>query len=54
VPAVGRFTMTIAMSAVYRDGKPELLPIPAASLVIAAWLAVAGLLAFQLVRTRDV
>jgi ABC-2 type transport system permease protein len=54
VPAFGRFTMTIAMSAVYRDGKPELLPIPAASLVIAAWLAVAGLLAFQLVRTRDV
>lgn len=54
VPTIGRFTMTIAMSAVYRDGKPELLPVPVASVVIAGWLVLAGLLGYWLFRTRDV
>ncbi|MEV5812200.1 ABC transporter permease [Streptomyces mutabilis] len=54
VPSVGRFTMTIAMSSVYRDGKPELLSVPVALIVIGAWLAVAGYAARRLFLTRDV
>ncbi|MFG7943901.1 MULTISPECIES: ABC transporter permease [Streptomyces] len=53
-PAVGKFTLTIAMSSVYRDGKPELLSVPAASLTIAAWLVAAGIAARALFHKRDV
>ncbi|BFO21399.1 hypothetical protein SHKM778_77870 [Streptomyces sp. KM77-8] len=54
VPSVGRFMLTIAMSSVYRDGKPELLSVPVALLVIAVWLAVAGVVARRVVLRRDV
>lgn len=54
LPSVGRFTMTIAMSSVYRDGKPELLSVPVALIVIGAWLAVAGYVARRLFLSRDV
>ncbi|MGW6542734.1 ABC transporter permease [Streptomyces massasporeus] len=54
LPAVGKFTMTIAMSSVYRDGKPELLSVPLALVVIGAWLAAAGFAARKLLLTRDV
>ncbi|MFK4070828.1 ABC transporter permease [Streptomyces sp. NPDC029674] len=53
-PAVGKFTMTIAMSSVYRDGKPELLGAPWAFLVIAGWLTAAGCAAHWLLHRRDV
>ncbi len=53
-PDIGRFTMTIAMSSVYRDGKPELLPVPVALAVIGAWLLLAGFVSRRLLVTRDV
>ncbi|WP_428952582.1 ABC transporter permease [Streptomyces sp. cg35] len=53
-PVIGKFTMTIAMSSVYRDGKPELLAEPWAFVVIGAWLAVAGFLAHRFLHRRDV
>ncbi|AQT73056.1 ABC transporter permease [Streptomyces sp. fd1-xmd] len=54
LPAVGKFTMGIAMGAVYRDAKPEMLSIPLALLVIAGWLVLAGWTARRLLVTRDV
>ncbi|MFF4426713.1 ABC transporter permease [Streptomyces sp. NPDC001549] len=54
LPAVGKFTMGIAMGAVYRDAKPEMLSIPLALLVIAGWLVLAGWAARRLLVTRDV
>ncbi|MEU6481280.1 ABC transporter permease [Streptomyces sp. NPDC047017] len=54
LPAVGRFTLTIAMSSVYRDGKPELLSEPWAFVVIAAWLAAAYAVARKVFLSRDV
>ncbi|WP_328861970.1 ABC transporter permease [Streptomyces sp. NBC_00306] len=54
LPAVGKFTMGIAMGAVYRDAKPEMLSIPLALLVIAGWLALAGYSARRLLATRDI
>ena len=54
VPEAGRYLMTIAQSSVYRDTKPELLSTPLALLVIAGWLAAAGLLARKLFTARDV
>jgi ABC-2 type transport system permease protein len=54
LPAVGKFTLTIAMSSVYRDGKPELLSEPLAFVVVAAWLAAAGYAARKLFLGRDV
>ncbi|GHC51257.1 ABC transporter permease [Streptomyces cinnamoneus] len=54
VPDVGKFLMTIAMSSVYRDGKPELLSEPIAFLVIAGWLAAAWFGARKLFLTRDI
>jgi hypothetical protein len=53
VPEAGKYFLTVAMSSVYRDTQPDLLPIPFACLVIAAWLAAAGYLARRLVRSRD-
>ncbi|MGW0184971.1 ABC transporter permease [Streptomyces sp. NPDC003362] len=53
VPDAGRFTMTIAMSSVYRDGKPELLSVPVALLVIGGWLALAGFVGRRLFTRRD-
>ncbi|MEU1186924.1 ABC transporter permease [Streptomyces sp. NPDC005859] len=54
VPDAGKYLMTIAQSSVYRDMKPELLSTPLALLVIAGWLAAAGLLARKLLTARDV
>ncbi|MDX2527920.1 ABC transporter permease [Streptomyces europaeiscabiei] len=54
VPDAGKYLMTIAQSSVYRDMKPELLSTPLALLVIAGWLAAAGLLARKLFTARDV
>ncbi|MER7660631.1 MULTISPECIES: ABC transporter permease [unclassified Streptomyces] len=54
LPAVGKFTMGIAMGAVYRDAKPEMLSIPLALLVIAGWLVLAGYSARRLLVTRDI
>lgn len=54
VPEVAKYTMSIAMSSVYLDGKPELLAVPAALAVIAGWLAVTGLAGNRLLAARDV
>ncbi|KOT80914.1 hypothetical protein ADK70_27070 [Streptomyces rimosus subsp. pseudoverticillatus] len=54
IPEVGKFLMTIAMSSVYRDGKPELLSEPVAFLVIGGWLAIAWFGARKLFLTRDI
>lgn len=54
VPEVGRFTMQIAMGAVYLDGKPEMLPVPAAALVMGGWLVLAGVVAHSRFTSRDV
>ncbi|MFF9980360.1 ABC transporter permease [Streptomyces erythrochromogenes] len=54
LPAVGKFTMGIAMGAVYRDAKPEMLSIPLALLVIAGWLVLAGYGARRLLVSRDI
>ncbi|MEV8535708.1 ABC transporter permease [Streptomyces sp. NPDC051211] len=54
LPEAGKFTLTIAMSSVYRDGKPELLSVPLALLVIAGWLALSGFAARKLFLSRDV
>ena len=52
-PAIGRFTMQIAMGAVYRDGKEEALSPEWGAVVVVAWL-VAGVAASVLVlRRRD-
>ncbi|MCX5376681.1 ABC transporter permease [Streptomyces sp. NBC_00091] len=53
-PQVARYLPTIAMSSVYLDGKPELLSVPLALLVLAGWLAAAGTAARQLLLSRDV
>ncbi|MFB7741219.1 ABC transporter permease [Streptomyces sp. NPDC056132] len=53
-PQGAKYLMTIAMSSVYRDGKPELLSEPLALLVIAGWLAAAAFLARKLLTSRDV
>ncbi|GCD44724.1 ABC transporter permease [Streptomyces paromomycinus] len=53
-PAGAKYLLTIAMSSVYRDGKPELLSEPIALVVIAGWLAVAWLIARKLFTSRDV
>ncbi len=54
IPEVGKFLMTIAMSSVFRDGKPELLSEPVAFLVIGGWLAIAWFGARKLFLTRDI
>ncbi|GAA1092578.1 ABC transporter permease [Nocardiopsis metallicus] len=54
IPEVAKYTMSIAMSSVYLDGKPELLAVPAALAVIAGWLAVTGLASNRLLAARDV
>lgn len=54
LPEVGKYLLTIAMSAVYLDGKPYLLPVPAALAVIAAWVAAAALVAHRVLTRRDV
>ncbi|MDX3854084.1 ABC transporter permease [Streptomyces sp. AK02-01A] len=54
VPDAAKFLLTIAMSSVYRDVKPDLLSLPWAYAVIAAWLAAAFLVGRRLVRTRDI
>lgn len=54
VPAVGRFTMQIAMGAVYRDAKPEMLSPAMALLVMVGWIAVVGFFAQRRLRRADV
>jgi hypothetical protein len=54
VPAVGRFTMQIAMGAVYRDAKPEMLSPATALLVILGWIAIVGFFAQRRLRRADV
>ncbi|MGW7415703.1 ABC transporter permease [Streptomyces sp. NPDC054863] len=53
-PEFAKYLLTIAMSSVYRDVKPDLLSVPLAFAVIAAWLAAAYYAAHRLVRTRDI
>ncbi|MCJ1678472.1 ABC transporter permease [Streptomyces sp. APSN-46.1] len=53
-PQVAAYLPTIAMRPVYLDGKPELLSVPLALLVLAGWLAAAGTAARQLLLSRDV
>ncbi|MFD7028523.1 ABC transporter permease [Streptomyces sp. NPDC059917] len=54
VPEVAAYLPTIAMSSVYLDGKPELLSVPLALLVLAGWLAAAAVAARQSLLSRDV
>ncbi|WP_420122687.1 ABC transporter permease [Nakamurella sp.] len=54
VPAVGRFTMQIAMGAVYRDAKPEMLSPTMGLLVILGWIALVGAVALRRLRRSDV
>lgn len=54
VPEASSYLLTIALSALYRDGKPELLDIPWALLVVLGWLAAAFLLARWRLLTHDV
>ncbi|MFJ5546909.1 ABC transporter permease [Streptomyces sp. NPDC093225] len=53
-PDVAKYLLTIAMSAVYHDAKPDLLPVPWAFAAIAGWLTAAWFAAHRLVRTRDI
>ncbi|GAA3800572.1 ABC transporter permease subunit [Streptomyces coacervatus] len=53
-PDVAKFLLTIAMSSVYRDAKPDLLPEPIAVVVIAGWLAAAWFGARKLFLARDI
>lgn len=53
VPEVAKYLMSIAMSSVYLDGKPELLSVPLALAVIAGWLAVTGLISNRALAARD-
>ncbi|MBO2528660.1 MAG: ABC transporter permease [Thermobifida fusca] len=54
VPEVAKYLLTIAMSSVYLDGKPELLSVPAALAVICGWIVATGAAGYQLLRTRDI
>lgn len=54
VPDVAQFLFTIALSSVYRDGKPDLLPVGAALGVCAVWIAGLGLAARTSFFRRDV
>ncbi|WNI16176.1 ABC transporter permease [Actinacidiphila sp. ITFR-21] len=54
IPSVGKYLLTVAMGSVYLDTDSDLLPVPVALAVIAAWLAGAWYLAQRLVRRRDV
>jgi hypothetical protein len=52
-PSVGRFTFDEALAAVYHGGAAHLLPVPAAWLVLAAWLLLACAAARRLFDLRD-
>ncbi|OZF36874.1 hypothetical protein CH294_10825 [Rhodococcus sp. 14-2483-1-1] len=54
IPDFARYLVTIAMSSLYRDGKPELLSIPVAAAVLLGWLAVLGFCARTSFRSRDI
>ncbi|MDT3726766.1 ABC transporter permease [Streptomyces sp. DSM 41972] len=54
LPGVGKYLLTVAMSSVYLDTGGDLLPVPAALAVIAAWLAAAWWTAHRLLGRRDV
>lgn len=53
-PDVSAFTYSIALSAIYRDGKPELLSVPWAFVVVACWLVAAGVIAHYVLARQDI
>lgn len=54
VPSVAKFFFTIALSAVYRDPKPDLLAPWSALVVVALWLVAVGFVGRRLFAARDV
>ncbi|GAA2445441.1 ABC transporter permease [Streptomyces glaucus] len=53
VPEIGRFTIDEAMASVYRGGHEDLLPIPWALVVLAAWIVAGTIAARALFLRRD-
>jgi hypothetical protein len=53
VPSASAYLFTIALSSIYRDGKPYLLPVGAATLVAVAWILVLGLAARRSFERRE-
>lgn len=53
-PEAAQYLLTIAMSSVYQDVKPDLLPVPWAFAAIAGWLTAAWFAARRLLTTRDI
>lgn len=53
-PELSAGTFSIALSAIYRDGKPELLAVPWAFVAVGAWLLAVGVLARYLLARRDI
>lgn len=53
VPEIGRFTIDEAMASVYRGGHEDLLPIPWALVVLAAWIVAGTIAARTLFLRRD-
>lgn len=53
VPEAARYLFTIALSAVYRDAKPELLSMPLGALVAVAWVLALGCVGYLLLQRRD-
>ncbi len=54
VPYSARFLFTIALSSVYRDGKPELFTMPIGFLVASLWVVAVGAVATWSMLRRDV
>ena len=52
-PTASAYLFTISLSSLYRDGKPELLPVAAAALVALAWIAGLGAAGLRSFRHRD-
>ncbi|MFD6417506.1 ABC transporter permease [Streptomyces sp. NPDC060194] len=53
VPEAAQYLLTIAMSSLYRDVKPDLLSLPWAYAAVAAWLTAAWFAARRLLTARD-
>lgn len=54
VPTVSRFLFTISLSSIYRDQKPDLLPVGWAVVVSLVWVAAAALLGLRSIRSQDI
>lgn len=54
VPGGAKYLFTIALSAVYRDPKPQLLSMWGGALIATAWIVAIGLIGQRLFYTRDV